>query len=104
MAVTETKGIKGVIVHPQWGVPMGFHTLARADFDFANGSTYVTLSGYYSKEVAESGGQPMYNSTAHIDGAVLSDETGVLQSVISSPDSPLASGVVTVYNKVPVEV
>ena len=95
MAVT--KGIAGVVVHPQWGVPMGFHILSRADFDFLNKGTYVTLASYYSKEVLEAGGTPMHNVTVQLEGATLADEAGLLTAVTTDSKSALKSGVVTTY-------
>lgn len=92
-----TKGIEGVVVHPQWGVPMGFHTLARVDFDFMNKTTYVTLSSYYSKAVLEAGGAHMYNVTVQMEGAALTTETALLEAIVAAPNSPLETGTVAIY-------
>lgn len=92
-----TKGIEGVVVHPQWGVPMGFHTLARVDIDFMNKTTYVTLSSYYNKAVLESGGGYMYNVTLQMEGAALTTETALLEAIIAAPNSPLGDGTVVTY-------
>lgn len=92
-----TKGIEGVVVHPQWGVPMGFHTLARVDFDFMNKTTYVTLSCYYNKAVLEAGGSHMYNVTIQMEGAALATETVLLEAIVAAPNSPMETGTVVVY-------
>ena len=87
-------GISTVVLHPQWGVPMSFHRISRAEHDLANNRSYIVLASYYTQESAENGLEPMTHNTVVLNNAILADEPTLLQTVIDAPDSIMGSGTI----------
>lgn len=87
-------GIDTVVLHPQWGVPMSFHRIARAEHDLANNRSYIVFASYYTQESAENNLEPMTHNTIVLNDATLVDEPTLLQTVIDEPDSLMNGGTI----------
>lgn len=82
-------GVNGSIIHPQWGVPMSFHRVARAEHDLIANKSYIVFASYYNQASAENGLEAMSHNTITLDSAMLTDERSLLEAVIDSPDNAL---------------
>ena len=87
-------GIKATVVHAQWGVPMSFHKIARAEHDLISNRSYIIFASYYSQEAAENGLEAMSHTTVILNSAILADEVTLLQTVIDAPDNVMTDGVI----------
>lgn len=87
-------GIKATVVHAQWGVPMSFHKIARAEHDLVSDRSYIIFASYYNQESAENGLEAMSHNTVILNSAILADEVTLLQAVIDAPDNIMTDGVI----------
>ena len=94
-------GIKATVIHAQWGVPMSFHKIARAEHDLISNRSYIIFASYYSQETAENGLEAMSHTTVILNSAILADEVTLLQTVIDAPDNVMTDG--DIVNSVIVE-
>lgn len=87
-------GINAVVFHPQWGVPMGFHKIARAEHDLVSNKSYIVFASYYNQASAENGLEAMTHNTVILDSAILADEPTLLQTVVDAPDNIMTGGTI----------
>ena len=87
-------GIDAAVIHPQWGVPMGFHKIARAEHDLVSNKSYIVFASYYNQQSAENGLEAMAHNTVVLDSAILADEPTLLQTVIDAPDNIMTGGTI----------
>lgn len=87
-------GINAVVLHPQWGVPMGFHKIARAEHDLISNKSHIIFASYYNQASAESGLEAMAHNTVILDSAILADEPTLLQTVIDASDNIMTGGTI----------
>lgn len=102
MSTKTLTGIKATVIHAQWGVPMGFHKIARAEHDLTTNTSYIVFASYYNQESAEHGLEAMSHNTVVLKSALLADEATLLQAVIDDPDNVMTGGIV-VMNAIDVE-
>lgn len=95
-------GINFTVIHPQWGAPMGYHTLARVEIDKVLNETYVVFASYYSKEVAAAGGTQMSSVTIALNTSTLRNERDLLQVIIDEEGNQF-SGATIDANDVAIE-
>lgn len=86
--------ITNIVVHPQWGVPMEYHKLVRAEADIQANESFVTFASYYNKGVHDADGMSMTMTTARIPKAVFNTEKVLLQEVIDAEGNPLSGGTI----------
>lgn len=84
--------ITQIIVHPQWGAPMEYHKLVRAEADIQANESFVTFASYYNKAIHDADGMSMSMTTARIPQAIFDTVGVLLQAVIDSPDNVLSGG------------
>lgn len=94
MSNQKFTGINVVVFHPQWGVPMGFHKIARAEHDLVSNKSYIVFASYYNQQSAENGLEAMAHNTVVLDSAILADEPTLLQTVIDAPDNIMTGGTI----------
>ena len=87
-------GINAAVIHTQWGVPMGFHKIARAEHDLVGNKSYIVFASYYNQASAESGLEAMTHNTVILDSAILADEPTLLQTVIDAADNIMTGGTI----------
>ena len=87
-------GIKAAVIHPQWGAPMGFHKIARAEHDLISDRSYIIFASYYNQESAENGLEAMSHTTVILNSAILADEVTLLQAVVDASDNVMTGGVI----------
>jgi len=87
-----THGINLVVTHPQWGAPMSFHSLVRAEFDKINDETYAVFNSYYNKSVFDAQGTAMSVTTVRVAGSTLYDEEDLLLAVTEQEDITFSGG------------
>lgn len=87
-------GINATVIHPQWGNPMGFHKIARAEHDLVSDKSYIVFASYYSQDSAANGLEAMTHNTVILDNAILADEPTLLQTVIDAPDNIMTGGTI----------
>lgn len=87
-------GIKVTVIHAQWGAPMGFHKITRAEHDLISDKSYIVFASYYNQESAENGLEVMSYNTIILNSAILADEATLLQAVIDAPDNIMTGGVI----------
>lgn len=92
MANQTLTGIKATVIHAQWGVPMGFHKIARAEHDLIGNTSYIVFASYYNQESAEHGLEAMSHNTVVLNSALLADEATLLHAVIDSADNNIMTG------------
>lgn len=88
--------ITNIVVHPQWGVPMEYHKLVRAEADIQASESFVTFASYYNKGVHDADGMSMTMTTARIPQAIFNTEKVLLQAVIAAEGNPLSGGKIVV--------
>ena len=94
MSTQTLTGIKATVIHAQWGVPMGFHKIARAEHDLITNTSYIVFASYYNQESAEHGLEAMSHNTVILKSALLADEATLLQAVIDDPDNIMTGGII----------
>lgn len=87
-------GINVPVIHAQWGVPMGFHKIARAEHDLVSNKSYIVFASYYNQDSAAKGLEAMTHNTVILDSAILADEATLLQAVIDAPDNTMTGGTI----------
>ena len=87
-------GINAVVFHPQWGVLMDFHKIARAEHDLISNKSHIVFASYYNQASAENGLEAMAHNTVVLDNAILADEPTLLQTVIDAPDNIMTGGTI----------
>lgn len=86
--------ITNIVIHPQWGVPMEYHKLVRAEADIQADESFVTFASYYNKGVHDADGMSMTMTTARIPQAIFNTEKILLQAVIAAEGNPLSGGTI----------
>lgn len=98
-----TYAIEHTTTHPQWGAPMSYHALVRAEFDLDTEMSNANFASYYSKEAYAAGSQPMAYTNISVPGSELKTEQSFLNAIVGLTDTALSGGSVIKITAPPVE-
>ena len=85
-------GLTKEITHQQWGAPMSYHVLVRAEHDLIIKDSFLTFASYYNKDIYTKGGMSMAHTTIRIPDSKLSTQEEYINAVIKNPDNELSGG------------